>query len=156
MKITIPEEIANRISEILDATPGLVAQLAANYSQDAFIKKAFDRNPWPLNRDPQRQGKELIRSGQLRKSMTIETEGNRAVISYGNDQVNYAQVHNEGFDGEVVVPAHIRHTKRGEQAVREHTRHMRIPQRQFLGQAEELEAIIREEIEAMVDQLFNK
>lgn len=64
MKITIPEEIANRISEILDATPGLVAQLAANYSQDAFIKKAFDRNPWPLNRDPQRQelGQELIHS----------------------------------------------------------------------------------------------
>lgn len=154
MKITIPEEITNRIAEILEATPGLIAQLAANYSQDAFRRKAFDRNPWPRNRNPQRQGKELVRSGQLRKSMTVEVKADRAVISYGNDQVDYAQVHNEGFDGEVAVPAHIRHTKRGDQAVRAHTRHMHIPQRQFLGQAEELEEIIREEIEAMVDQLF--
>lgn len=156
MKIKIAEQIADRISELLEATPGLVAQLAAQYSQDAFRKKAFDGHPWPQNRDPRRRGKELIRTGNLRNSLNVEVKPDRAVVSFGNDKVGYAQAHNEGFDGEVVVPAHIRHTRRGEQSVREHTRHVRIPQRRFLGQAGELDKIIREEVEALANELFNK
>lgn len=164
MKIEISKEISSRISEILDRTPDLVAALAGQYSQDAFTEKAFDGNPWPLNKDPKRQGSELIRSGKLRGSMSIKVErspGNsdkvsRVIISYGNSHVPYAQVHNEGFDGEVTVPDHIRHTKRGDVQVRRHTRHMKIPQRQFLGPAEELDQLLKTEIEAMINDVFSK
>ena len=156
MKIEIGKEISDRLSEIIEQTPELVAGLAAQYSQDAFTKKAFDGNSWPKNKDPRRQGSELIRSGKLRGSMTVRVEADRAVISYGNDHVSYAQVHNEGFDGEVVVPAYIRHTKRGDVSVREHTRHARILQRQFLGSAQELDALLQTEIEAMVEQVMNE
>lgn len=74
MKIKIAEQIADRISELLEATPGLVAQLAAQYSQDAFREKAFDGHPWPQNRDPRRKGKELIRTGNLRNSLNVEVK----------------------------------------------------------------------------------
>ncbi len=156
MKIEIGKEISSRISEILDRTPELVADLAGQYSQDAFTKKAFDGNPWPLNKNPQRQGSELIRSGKLRGSMTVRVEPRRAVISYGNDYVPYAQVHNEGFDGPIVVPAHVRHTKWGDVSVREHTSRMRIPQRQFLGAADELDRLLQTELEAMINDVFSK
>ena len=156
MKIEIGKEIADRLSEVIEQMPDLVAGLAAQYSQDTFTKKAFDGEPWPKNKDPRRQGSELIRSGKLRGSMTVRAEADRAVISYGNDHVPYAQVHNEGFDGEVTVPAHIRHTKRGDVRVRQHTRRMRIPQRQFLGSAKELDNLLQTEIEAVINDLFNK
>ncbi|WP_295990514.1 phage virion morphogenesis protein [uncultured Alistipes sp.] len=156
MKITISEEISSKIEEILEEAPVVIAQVAANYSQDAFRCKAFDRNPWPKNRDPKRRGKELVRSGKLRKSMTVEVKPDRAVISYGNDMVGYAQVHNEGFDGEVTVPAHTRQTRHGAVPVREHTRHAHIPQRQFLGEAQELDELLTEEIDAMVNEILNR
>lgn len=156
MKIEIMSEISSKISEIVDQTPELVAALAGQYSQDAFTKKAFDGNPWPLNKDPRRQGSELIRSGKLRGSMSVHVEPRRVVISYGNNFVPYAQVHNEGFDGDVTVPAHTRHTRRGDVQVRQHTRHMQIPQRQFLGPAKELDKLIQTEIEALIEEQFNK
>ena len=156
MKIHIPEQISGRISEILEKTPGLVARLASQYSQDAFARKAFDGNPWQQHSDPRRRGSELVRSGNLRDSMRVKIDPDRVTISFGDQRVGYAQVHNEGFDGEVVVPAHTRRTRRGEQHVREHTRHMRIPQRQYVGPAEELDRQIQEQIEALANELLNR
>ncbi len=88
--------------------------------------------------------------------MRVKIDPDRVTISFGDQRVGYAQVHNEGFDGEVVVPAHTRRTKRGEHQVREHTRRMRIPQRQYVGPAEELDRQIQQQIEAMVNELFNR
>ena len=156
MKIHIPELISDRISEIVAATPELVARIASQYSQDAFARKAFDGNPWQQHSDPRRRGSELVRSGNLRGSMRVKIDPDRVTISFGDQRVGYAQVHNEGFDGEVVVPAHTRRTKRGEHQVREHTRRMRIPQRQYVGPAEELDRQIQQQIEAMVNGLFNR
>ena len=123
MKIHIPELISGRISEILEKTPELVARLASQYSQDAFARKAFDGNPWQQHSDPRRRGSELVRSGNLRGSMRVKIDPDRVTISFGDQRVGYAQVHNEGFDGEVVVPAHTRRTRRGEQQVRAHAAH---------------------------------
>ena len=156
MKIHIPELISGRISEILEKTPELVARLASQYSQDAFARKAFDGNPWQQPSDPRRRGSELVRSGNLRGSMRVKIYPDRVTISFGDQRVGYAQVHNEGFDGEVVVPAHTRRTRRGEHQVREHTRHMRIPQRQYVGPAEELDRQIQEQIEALANELLNR
>lgn len=88
--------------------------------------------------------------------MRVKIDPDRVTISFGDQRVGYAQVHNEGFDGEVVVPAHTRRTRRGEQQVREHTRHMRIPQRQYVGPAEELDRQIQEQIEALANELLNR
>lgn len=156
MKIHIPELISDRISEIVATTPQLVAELASSYSQQAFAKKSFDGNPWQQHSDPRRRGLELVRSGHLRDTMHVDIQPDRVTISFGDQRVGYAQVHNEGFDGEVVVPAHTRRTKRGEQQVREHTRHMRIPQRQYVGPAEELDRQIQEQIEALANELLNR
>ena len=156
MKIHIPELISGRISEILEKTPELVARLASQYSQDAFARKAFDGNPWQQHSDPRRRGSELVRSGNLRGSMRVKIDPDRVTISFGDQRVGYAQVHNKGFDGEVVVPAHTRRTRRGEQQVRAHTRHMRIPQRQYVGPAEELDQQIQEQIEALANELLNR
>ncbi len=150
MKINISGELSDKISEIFGQLPELIAELAGQYFQDAFTRKAFDGNPWPQNKDPRRQGSELVKSGALRGSLSVVKLPDKVVVSFGNEKVGYAQVHNEGFDGEVVVPAHVRRTRRGEQQVRAHTRHMRIPQRQFLGEAQELDELLQTEIEALV------
>ena len=68
---------------------------------------------------------------------------------------NYARVHNEGFKGAVAVPAHIRHTRRGDQSVRQYTRRVNIPRRQFIGDARELETELQKRIETYVESVLN-
>ncbi len=156
MKIEIDKILKAKIDNAIDDCVDLASDLAGQYFQDAFVKKAFDGNPWKKNKNPARRGSELVDSGNLRRSMQTRREGNKVIISFGDQYVGYAKVHNEGFDGNVVVPAHTRKTKRGEQHVREHTRHMRIPQRQFLGDAKELEQLLHDEVEAYINQQLNK
>ena len=176
MEIKIDEAIAARLDEAIDDCVNLAGDLAGQYFQEAFTKKAFDGNPWPDNKDPRRRGSELIDTGNLRRSMQVERKGNTVTISCGNQKVDYAQVHNEGFDGEVTVSAHkrvikLKPTKKdiseeGEKKddsnaniirdVKEHTRRMRIPQRQFLGDAKELEQLLHDELEAYVNEQLNK
>ena len=82
---------------------------------------------------------------------------NKVVISAGNSKVPYARVHNEGFTGSVVVPAHDRRTKKGKGKtvqVKAHKRMMRIPQRQFLGACPELERILKREAEALFKSIL--
>ena len=72
------------------------------------------------------------------------------VISAGNDKVDYAKVHNEGFIGRVTVPAHVRHTSRyGNVQVREHTRMANIPARPFMGPSDELADEIHKRLEGL-------
>ena len=76
------------------------------------------------------------------------------VISAGNDKVDYAKVHNEGFTGRVTVPAHVRHTpKYGNVEVREHTRRANIPARPFMGRSDELAEEIHKRLEGYIDTL---
>lgn len=156
MKTEIDEVLAARIDDAIDDCVDLAGQLAGQYFQEAFTKKAFDGKAWKPNSDPTRRGSELIDSGNLRRSMQTVREGRKVTVSFGNQKVGYAQVHNEGFDGQVVIPAHTRKTKRGEQNVRTHTRRMRIPQRQFLGDAKELEQLLHDELEAYINDRLNK
>ena len=97
----------------------------------------------------------LIDSGNLMGSIRPAYGGrDKVVISAGNDKVDYAKVHNEGFTGRVTVPAHVRHTsKYGNVEVREHTRQANIPARPFMGRSDELAEEIHKRLEGYIDTL---
>lgn len=156
MKIEIDKLLENRMEEIMRGTAEIVAETSVEYFQDAFRHKAFDGNPWAPPRVPKRSGSLLVQSGALLNSIRpVLVSPERIVIAAGNEKVDYAQVHNEGFTGTVTVPAHIRHTRRGDQTVRQHTRSVNIPQRQFIGDARELETELQKRIEAYVESVLN-
>lgn len=143
--------------KLLDDASQIVAETATEYFKQTFSKKAFDGNPWAAGK-PKRRGSLLIDSGALLNSIhpyIITPE--RVVIAAGNAKVNYAKVHNEGYNGSVNVPAHTRHTKYGDVPVREHTRTTHIVQRRFMGDSDELNKRIHEKLQAHInDKLKNK
>ena len=161
---SLPEEIISDAAEI-------VAETATEYYKSAFKKKAFDGNPWTPAKAPKTTGSLLIDSGALVNSIRPAViTPQRVVISAGNEKVDYAQVHNEGFKGIVPVPAHTRKTKRKDVPVKAHTRktkrkdvpvkaHTRktnIPKREFMGDSEELNEQIHARIEGYIDSLNNE
>lgn len=155
MKIEIDKLLENQMAEIMQGTAQIVAETSVEYFQDTFRHKAFDGNPWAPPRVPKRSGSLLVQSGALLNSIRpVLVSPERIVIAAGNEKVDYAQVHNEGFKGSVTVPAHIRHTRRGDQTVRQHTRSVNIPQRQFIGGARELETELQKRIEAYVESVL--
>lgn len=156
MKIEIDKLLENQMEEILQGTAQIVAETSVEYFQNTFRTKKFDGNPWAPPRVPKRSGSLLVQSGALLNSIRpVLVSPERIVIAAGNEKVDYARVHNEGFKGSVTVPAHIRHTRRGDQTVRQHTRNANIPQRQFIGAARELENDLQERIEAYVESVLN-
>lgn len=156
MKIEIDKLLENQMEEILQGTAQIVAETSVEYFQNTFRTKKFDGNPWAPPRVPKRSGSLLVQSGALLNSIRpVLVSPERIVIAAGNEKVDYARVHNEGFKGSVTVPAHIRHTQRGDQTVRQHTRNVNIPQRQFIGAARELENDLQERIEAYVESVLN-
>lgn len=156
MKIEIDKLLENRMEEIMRGTAEIVAETSVEYFQNTFRTKKFDGNPWAPPRVPKRSGSLLVQSGALLNSIRpVLVSPERIVIAAGNEKVDYAQVHNEGFTGTVTVPAHIRHTRRGDQVVRQHTRRVNIPQRQFIGAARELETELQKRIETYVESVLN-
>lgn len=161
---TIGEEIQAEIDQIMDdiceATSDIIVEEATEYFKERFDVKAFDGNPWVPAKRPKKSGSLLVQSSNLVNSIKpIEANKERVVIATTGEVVNkYARVHNEGFEGDVdVAPftrmAKTRDGKRVEQQVKVHTRHMRIPQRQFMGQAEELNERIRTRVETYIDSI---
>lgn len=106
----------------------------------------------------------LISTSALVKSIRVElANASEIKIVAGNERVKYAKAHNEGFKGTVKVAAHMRklYTKRkegtgiysiktkrerqqtvsqqsGNAQVKEHSRKMDLPKRQFMGQSAQL------------------
>lgn len=147
---SLPEEIISDAAEI-------VAETATEYYKSTFKKKAFDGNPWTPAKVPKTTGSLLIDSGALVNSIRPAViTPQRVVISAGNEKVDYAQAHNEGFKGVVSVPAHTRKTKRKDVSVKAHTRKTNIPKREFMGDSEELNEQIHARIEGYIDSLNNK
>ena len=139
----------------MQGTAQIVAETSVEYFQNTFRTKKFDGNPWAPPRVPKRSGSLLVQSGALLNSIRpVLVSPERIVIAAGNEKVDYAQIHNEGFKGSVTVPAHIRHTQRGDQPVRQHSRNVNIPQRQFIGNARELETELQKRIEAYVESVL--
>lgn len=141
--------------KILDDASQIVAETATEYYKDRFKEKTFDGNPWAPAKVPRRNGSLLIDSGNLLNSIRPAYIGrDKVVISAGNDKVGYAQVHNEGYSGSVIVPAHVRRTRKyGDVDVKEHTRRANIPRRQFMGESDELATKIHERLEGYINTL---
>ena len=138
MKVENFQELVSRVNEAIEGASEIISETAVEYFQNTFRDKKFDGNPWAPPRVPKRSG-----------------SPERIVIAAGNEKVDYAQVHNEGFKGSVTIPAHIRHTRRGNHTVRQHTRRVNIPKRQFIGDARELETELQKRIEAYVESVLN-
>ncbi len=153
------DELSRKIKRMMEnELPEMVAEEAAEYSRTRFSEKAFDGKPWkPVSsKYKPRRGTLMVRSGALLNSIRVsQVTPQKVVISAGNSKVPYAQAHNEGFTGSVVVPAHARRTKKGKTVqVKAHKRIMRIPQRQFLGACPELERILKREAEALFKSIL--
>lgn len=144
---TMPDELMEDVADI-------VAETATEYYKQTFHKKAFDGNPWTPARTAKRRGSLLIDSGAMMNSIRpLVISPERVVIGAGNQKVLYAKAHNEGYNGAVQVPAHNRRTKKGDVPVKAHTRTAHIPQRQFMGDSEELNKQIKERIENYIKSL---
>lgn len=157
--MNVTDELAQKIKQVMEnKLPEVVAEEAAEYSRTRFSEKAFDGKPWkPVSpKYKPRRGTLMVRSSELLKSIHVsQVTPQKVVISAGNSKVPYARVHNEGFTGSVVVPAHDRRTKKGKTVqVKAHKRMMRIPQRQFLGACPELERILKREAEALFKSIL--
>ncbi len=95
-------------NEVMDDAAEVVAETAVSYFKDSFTRKGFDGNPWK-EENPKPRGSLMVESGNLMNSITPkEITRERVVISAGNDKVNYAKPHNEGFTGEVTINPFVR------------------------------------------------
>ncbi|WP_024999266.1 phage virion morphogenesis protein [Prevotella falsenii] len=147
---SLPDKMMGDCAEI-------VAETATEYFKETFRKKAFDGNPWTPAKTPKRRGSLLIDSGAMLNSIRpLVISPQRVVIAAGNQKVTYARVHNEGYDGEVQVPAHTRRTKKGSTNVKAHTRTAHVIQRQFMGDSEELNDRIKSRVVDYIKTLTNE
>lgn len=143
--------------ELLDDASEIIAATATEYYRDSFARKGFDGEAWTPARYPKRKGTLLVDSGALANSIVPSlVSRERVLISAGNSKVDYAQIHNEGFKGLQEVAAHQRKTKGKLVDVKAHSRMVDVPQRQFLGNARELEEMIYARLAAYFNSINNK
>lgn len=138
--------------EVHEAVPDIIAETAVEYGKEAFTKKAFDKKTWEPAKKAKSTGSLLIDSGSLLNSIEpAVVTPKEVIIQAGNDKVNYAQVHNEGYKGPINIPAH---TRAGKQ-VQAHTRNIDIEARPFLGDAKELVVKIKNRIEGFAKAFWH-
>lgn len=117
----------------------------------------------------------LINTGRLRRSIKIRSARFQKIVIATD--VAYAAAHNYGYKGTVSVRSHTRRrygrekeeytTKTGKQStrqkkvvkssftVRQHTRKMSMPQRQFMGHSPMLDRKLNKVIERQMEHLFD-
>jgi phage gpG-like protein len=139
----------------------VIGQTAVNFFQDRFRAQAWtDRRAerWDprkrKDKNPSRRAL-LIRSGRMRNSINMASFSRRQVVI--STPLKYAAAHNFGVDETVKVREHTRRVKgrvvmsdlatrksrtktvtTGSHRVRAHTRKMKLPQRQFMGNSHAL------------------
>jgi len=138
---TLPELVMNDV-------PDIVAEVATTYFKETFSEKAFAAKPWAPLKKAKDSGSLLVESGNLVNSIRPAYVGrDKVIISAGNDKVPYAQTHNEGYTGPVLIPAHQRTSKSGKvMNVGAYTMQQKIPKRQFMGKCIDLTAKIKDSI----------
>ena len=141
---------------IMDVVPDLVAETATEYFKERFTEKAFAGKPWAPLKKEKDSGSLLVESGNLMNSIRPAYVGrDKVIISAGNDKVSYAQVHNEGYTGPVLIPAHSRTSKKGKKyEVGAHTIQQKIPQREFMGTSDELATKIHDRIATFLNGIL--
>lgn len=140
----LPDKVMHGVAEV-------VAEEATTYFKDSFTTKGFDGNPWKPGQ-PKDTGSLMVESGNLLNSITpVVISPERVVISAGNDKVGYARAHNEGFQGEVTINPFTR--KKGAK-VKQHTRLMNIPKRQFMGKTSQLADLLSVKIKTYLKSIL--
>lgn len=160
------DRVKDDIAEFPMDVANIIAETATEYFKGSFRRKAFDGAGW--KRTDKGTGSTLVSSGNLMNSIRpSEVTPERVVISAGNEQVPYARIHNEG--GEITVPKtkamtkffwamYYRAGKQGVEAERWKAAALhkgdvtiRIPQRQFMGDSQELFKLLETRINAYID-----
>lgn len=136
----IPKEKLDGLRIDMQAIAELAAATGVSYFKGTFRTKAFDGKPWvPAKIDQagkRRRGSLMVDSAALMNSIhTADASPQRVVWTAGNEKVPYAQVHNEGG-------------RAGRGAGFD------MPQRQFMGDAEELKANLDKRLQAYMREVF--
>lgn len=127
-----------------------------NFERQGFFAEKWQRRKSPIRGD----GHILVASGDLRKS--IRSRSDESSITFYSD-LAYAGIHNEG--GEIKVTARMKrffwhkyHETKDEfwrmMALMKEGKTIKIPRRQFLGMAPEVETEVRKIIEDNLTQYF--
>lgn len=127
-----------------------------NFERQGFFAEKWQRRKSPIRGD----GHILVASGDLRKS--IRSRSDESSITFYSD-LAYAGIHNEG--GEIKVTARMKrffwhkyYEIKDEfwkaMALMKVGKTIKIPRRQFLGMAPEVETEVRKIIEANLTQYF--
>ncbi len=155
---------------------------AINFTKDNFVKQGFRdivTTPWPKRKNDTKKDSTrgiLMKTGRLKRSIRL-IKMTSSSVTIGTD-VPYAQAHNEGYKGIVTIPEHTRMlTKKqkvstgkftktgkermitakiyaGETTVRQHTRRLNLPQRQFMGPSKSLNYRIQQIIQKEIKAIF--
>ena len=152
--------IVDDVTRAINAMPARVGTCAVNFSKQRFVQQNWhDTTPEPWKpRSRTRRGGErrqsgaiLVDSGRLKRSIrVVSADSNRVII--GTD-VPYAEIHNEGLDGEVSVRKQSRRSRKGRlHIVKAHKRRVHMPQRRFLGESQALATQLEE---LMIKELKN-
>lgn len=152
--------IVDDVTRAINAMPARVGTCAVNFSKQRFVQQNWhDTTPEPWKpRSRTRRGGErrqsgaiLVDSGRLKRSIrVVSADSNRVII--GTD-VPYAEIHNEGLDGEVSVRKHSRRSRKGRlHIVKAHKRRVHMPQRRFLCESQALATQLEE---LMIKELKN-
>jgi phage gpG-like protein len=150
--------------------PKVVGNEVVNFSKESFNRQAWlgdSVEPWRKRRYKKKDSGRaiLVKTGRLRRSIRV-VSSNLDTVVVGTD-VPYAKAHNEGYNGTVSVKAHQRNkyskskvgsgsfTKSGKERmktvtsisgsgmVKAHTKRMKLPKRQFLGNSQYLVARLK-------------
>ena len=98
----------------------------------------------------------MVVTGSLRKS--IQAKETPIGVTFTSNQP-YTTLHNEGGKGSVTVRQNTRKSKKGKNyTVKQHTRAVKVPQRQFVGDGKEtrqiIENVINENLERYNQELI--
>jgi len=174
----LKEKVIEMAQDMKDAQhlslPQLIESKALRFVDDNFQNQGWEGQSWKPN---DRHGTILIMSGALRRGFESTVSQDQVRIF---NEIKYAFVHNEGFDGEVVVPGHDRgqykqvgsgkFTKKGKERlvlkrigtgrVKTYSRRMKLPKRQFAptdaSPSPTLDGIVKATIASEVLRLMNK
>ena len=131
-----------------DIISDMRVELAEEFDKN-FTRKAFFTNKWKKRRNPNALGSLLVVTGSLRRS--IQAKETPDGVRFTSNQP-YATLHNEGGKGSVTVRQHTRKSKKGKSyTVRQH-RAVNVPQRQFVGDGQDTQRIIKNVIDDNLEQ----
>ncbi len=133
-----------------------VESVGLRFVDDNFRNQSYEGDSWKES-----DGTILVKSGALRRG--FESDARNGEVKFTND-VKYAAIHNEGFEGEITVPAHTRSTfkksgakkkKMGKVAVRSFKRKMNLPKRQFAPTASNPSPTLNKNVQQVISTAIN-